>query len=227
MKPPSYSASFLTLVLACAPAVDAATTVLTDNSLMDIPDGSSSGLARVLPLSSTLETIDSLELTLQIAAKSGSEAFLGDLYVYLTNGTDIAVLLNRSGRTLTVPAGYADNQTLDVNFTNSALNDIHNYRFAATGNASTPLSGPLTGTWLADGRMIDPANVLDTDAPSARLDVFNGGAAAQDWTLFVADLSGGAQHQLVSWSLTLETVPEPSSLLLSLCTLPLLLRRRR
>lgn len=227
MKTISHSASFLALALVCAPAVDAATTILTENSLMDIPDGSSSGLARVLSLSATLESVESLEVTLQIAAKSGSQAFLGDLYVYLTNGTDIAVLMNRAGRTSTAPAGYADDQTLNVTFTNSAASDIHTYRLAATGSATTPLTGPLTGTWVADGRMVDPANVLDTDTRSAPLTVFNGGSADHDWTLFIADLSSGAQHQLVSWSVTVNSVPEPSSLLISLCMLPLLLRRRR
>ncbi len=214
-------------LLACATAANAATTILTDNALTDIPDGSSSGVARVLEIDGMGGTISLLEVSLQIAASPGDTAFLGDLYVYLSNGTDIAILLNRPGRTATAPSGYADDQSLNVTFTNSAAADIHNYRLTTSGSATTPLSGPLTGIWLADGRSTDPANVLDTDLPDSRLDAFNGGSANQQWTLFVADLSGGAQHRLMSWTLSVETVPEPSSLLLTLGALPLLFRRRR
>ncbi len=227
MIPLSRSTGILSLALVCAPVAGAATTILTDNTLTAIPDGSSSGVARVLTLSGTLDSVVSLELSLQIAALPGSDAFLGDLYVYLTNGTNVAVLLNRVGRTSSEPAGYGDNQTLNVTFTNSAANDIHSYRLPTTGSAANPLTGALTGNWLADGRTTDPSNVLDSDTPTARLDVFSGGSAANDWILFVADLSSGAEHQLVSWTLTLNTVPEPSAGLLALAALPLILRRRR
>jgi subtilisin-like proprotein convertase family protein len=227
MKMPSFSALGFALLLACAPAAGAATIFLTDNVLEDIPDGSSSGLARAFAVSAALETITALEVNLQIGATAGGDAFLGDLYVYLTNGTDLAVLLNRPGRSATAPAGYSDNQSLNVTFTNTAVEDIHNYRLSVTGSASNPLAAALGGTWLADGRSSDPASVLDTDTPSARLNIFNGSAASHDWSLYVADLSGGGTHQLVSWSIKLTTVPEPSSLFLSVCALPLLLRRRR
>lgn len=227
MKSFSTISSFVALSLACAPSSDAATTILSESPSLFIPDGSSSGIARVLSLSGSLQTIDSIELALHIAAMPGEAAFLGDLYAYLTNGTEIAVLLNRPGRTSTAPGGYGDNQTLNVTFKNSAANDIHLYRIPTTGSATNPLTGALTGDWLPDGRTTDPANVLDTDTPTARLDVFNSDSADQDWTLFVADLSAGGQHRLVSWTLTLNTVPEPSALLLLSGAVPLLLRRRR
>lgn len=214
------------LLLACLPAANAAL-VLTDNAAVDIPDGSSSGLARLLTVTGTSQTIVSVVVSVEINAKVGEDAFLGDLYAYLTNGTETAVLLNRPGRTSTAPAGYGDNQPLNVTFSDAATDDVHNYRFTLSGNNTTPLIAPLSGTWLPDGRTTDPANVLGSDAPTARLNGFTGKAADGNWTLFVADMSGGGQHVLSSWTITLNTVPEPSALLLTLGAVPMLLRRRR
>jgi len=222
----ALSSRSFAVFLACTSASNAASTVLTQNVQQLIPDGSSSGMISSVTTTGLVGNIVSVEVALHVAAASASEAFLGDLYVYLTNGTDIAILLNRPGRTTVSPWGYDDNQTLNVSFTNTATLDIHNYRHEA-GVLQAPLSAPLTGVWLADGRNIDPASVLDTDTPDSRLNVFNGTSANKTWTLFAADLSTGAQHQLESWSLTITVVPEPSSLLLSFCGLGLLLRRRR
>lgn len=216
------------LALASIPCAEAALVIATDNAALDIPDGSSAGLARSLTVTGyTGQTITSISVALQISASPGKEAYLGDLYVYLTNGTETAILLNRAGRTLTNSAGYGDNQTLGLNIADTATNDIHNYRTVVTGSPAISLTGPLTGNWLADGRITDPANVLDTDVPSARLNTFVGDAANGNWSLFVADLSGGGEHRLASWTLTMNTVPEPSALLLTLGAVPLLLRRKR
>lgn len=218
------------LALTWIPSAHAALVITTDNVAVDIPDGSSSGLARnlsVLTVTGNVETVTSLTVAVEITASPGKEGFLGDLYIFLTNGTNTAVLLNRAGRSLTAPAGYGDNQPLNVTFSDAAINDIHTYRDVLTGSPTTPLVSPLTGNWLPDGRPTDPANVLNTDLPSARLDTFVGAAANGDWGLFVADMSGGGEHRLVSWTLTLNTVPEPSALLLTLGAVPLLLRRRR
>ena len=220
-------AGLLALCLGFIPAADAATVTFTNNTVASVPDGSSSGLASVITIAGNSESVVSAEVSLQIEASPGEDAFIGDLYVYLSNGTDKAVLINRLGRTATAPAGYGDNQSINVTFSSTGASDIHNYRVALGGTPSTALSGPLTGIWLPDGRDIDPALVLDTDASTAGLDVFADAAVSGDWTLFVADLSTGAEHQIVSWTLTLETVPEPSTLLLGLGALPLLARRRR
>ena len=68
------------------------------------------------------------------------------------------MLLNRVGRTASNPVGFADSG-LDVSFDDAAANgDIHVYRAVTNPPAGTP----LTGTWQPDGRLADPAVVLDT-----------------------------------------------------------------
>jgi hypothetical protein len=67
----------------------------------------------------------------------------------------------------------------------------------------------LIGEWGADGRLVDPDDVVDTDVQTAELDVFLNTEANGDWTLFVADLSSGGTAQVNNWSLSVEAVPEP------------------
>jgi PEP-CTERM motif len=206
----------------------AAVWTASDNTVGAIPDGSSAGLARSLNMNTAGQAITGVEVSLNISATSGGTAFLGDLYVYVTNGTDLAVLANRPGRRAGADAGYGDDQSMNVNFSAVAGNDFHNYRLTATGSHATALSGPLTGLWEADGRATDPASVLDTDARTAGLGVFTGDIGDGTWSLFAADLSSGATHQLNSWTLTITTIPEPGSALMLLAgSLVLAARRRR
>lgn len=199
----------------------------TDGVVSTIPDGSSSGVARNVVINAPDEYITVIELSLNLGPAGGGPAFLGDLYMYLTNGTEIAVLTNRAGRTAGSPSGYSDNQSVSVIFTSGPGDDFHNYRVPLTGSNANPLTGPVTGTWQADGRLIDPALVLDTDLRIAGLDVFMGDAASGNWSLFAADLSTGATHQISSWTLTLTTVPEPTGASLALLALLGAARRRR
>lgn len=200
----------------------------SDNTVSAIPDGSSAGLARSITLSTAGEVITDMQVSVNISATSGGTAFIGDLYLYLTNGTNLAVLANRAGRRAGADAGYSDNQNMSVTFTLVGGNDFHNYRVPVTGSHVTSLSNPLTGLWEADGRTTDPASVLDTDARTAGLGVFTGSVGDGTWSLFAADLSSGATHQLNSWSLNVTTIPEPGSVLMLLGgSLLLSLRRRR
>jgi hypothetical protein len=43
------------------------------------------------------------------------------------------------------------------------------------------------------------------------LSLFNSTLPNGAWTLFIADLSSGGQSTLVSWGLTIVTVPEPQT----------------
>src|SRR5262249_22736292 len=52
----------------------------------------------------------------------------------------------------------------------------------------------------------------DTSSRNAFLSSFSGLNPNGDWTLFVADLSGGGEHVLESWSLEIEPVKLPDSL---------------
>jgi len=175
-----------------------------------IPDGDAIGLASTLNLTGISYPITSLEITLNI-----SGTYNGDLYAYLVHDGGFSVLLNRVGRTGHDDSGYGDGG-LSVNFADGAANgDIHNYRSSLFGNASTPLSGPLTGNWSPDGRQSSPFGVTDADARTALLSSFDGLDPNGDWTLFVADLSGGDLHQLDSWGLEfgapVASVPENGS----------------
>ena len=213
--------------LLTAGSATAAVWTSSDAAVSAIPDGSSAGLARSLNMYTAGQAITSVEVSLNISATSGGTAFLGDLYVYLTNGTDLAVLANRPGSRAGADAGYSDDQSMDVSFSPVASADFHNYRLTATGSHSTALSGMLGGLWEADGRASDPASVLDTDARTAGLDVFNGDIGDGTWSLFAADLSSGATHQINSWALTITTIPEPGSTLMLLMALAAGLRRKR
>ena len=210
-------------------SVHAATIIVSDTSANAIPDGSSSGLARQLFVNAPGETITGVEVDLSVSAISTDVAFLGDLYFYLSHGSESVVLLNRPGRTTRSPNGYSDDQSVNVTFSLNAVNDIHNYRLVLNGSQAIPLTTALSGNWKADGRTTDPSSVLDTDARTSDLDVFNGTAASGAWNLFAADVSTGAVHELTGWTLRVTTVPEPSSTLffLSASSLSLLQRRRK
>jgi hypothetical protein len=79
-------------------------------------------------------------------------------------------------------------------------------------------SGQLTGTWQADGRNIDPnsAPASFDAAGTAGLGDYNGLNPNGTWTLFFADLSGGAQSTVVSWGLDITAVPEPANVALGI-----------
>lgn len=136
-----------------------------------------------------------------------SGGYNGDLYVYLTHGSGLSVLLNRVGRTSADAVGYGDagfNITLD----DGAGADIHTYG----GNGGNQ----LTGVWQPDARHVNPATVTDGSSRTAYLDTFDALNPNGTWTLFIADLSGQEQSTLVSWELDITAVPEPTTLALGI-----------
>ncbi|HTH48118.1 MAG TPA: PEP-CTERM sorting domain-containing protein [Candidatus Limnocylindria bacterium] len=183
--------------------------VLLDTTVNQaVPDDSGTGLFSQVNVA-TPGTIDSVSVSVDLGAAAGSQAFLGDLYVYLQHGSELSVLVNRPGRRAGESLGYDDNQSLNVTFNDAGTGDIHSYR----PTDATPLGGALTGTWQPDGRTADPAAVLTSQTPTAFLSSFVGGPVQGDWRLFVGDYSEGAVHQLNSWSLTVNftPVPEPAT----------------
>lgn len=212
--------SLLVIAIACSTTVFAVPIVETHsfNGLgLAVPDGNPSGLGNLQPVTSQITEIESLTVTLDIGG-----TWNGDLYAYLTHESGFAVLLNRSGRTAADSFGYGD-AGYQVTLDDSAVDNVHTYR-----NVAVPAPGsPLTGTWQPDGRNVDPDTVLDTTPSTAMLSSFNGIDANGDWTLFVADLSGGDVHTLNSWGMTVIGIPEPSSLLLFVTGAAVVIRIRR
>ena len=182
-----------------------------------VPDANVNGLSMTTNLSMSGNISD---VTVGLDITGG---YNGDLFAFLSgpNG-GYAVLLNRVGVSNNASSFGYGNQGFDIVLSDSAATDVHNYQGVSyTLNGG----GQLTGTWVPDGRNIVPQSapsLFGSTAPSALLSSFNGTNPNGGWTLFVADLSVGGQSELVSWSLDIVTVPEPSVLVLGIMGLGLL-----
>jgi subtilisin-like proprotein convertase family protein len=189
-----------------------------------VPDGNPVGVTRSTTLAGLSGYVSSVSVTLDITG-----GFNGDLYAYLAdpNG-NLAVLLNRVGVGSGNAFGYGDTG-FNITLNSSAANNIHGYGSSYSVNGS----GQVTGTWLADGRAINPqssSSAFDTASTAANLSVFNNLIPNGQWTLFISDLSGGSSSTLVSWGMTIVTVPEPQTWALAVSGgvgLLLAMRRRR
>lgn len=179
------------------------TVTVTNNAA--IPDGNPVGLTSTLNVSGMSGSTTNLTVNLNITG-----GFNGDLYAYLVSPLgSMVVLLNRVGMSSTSYFGYSDpgfNITLD----STSANNIHNYQ------SDSPVfsAGQLTGTWAPDSRTIDPLSAPGAfNAPPTgnTFSTYDGSSPNGVWTLFIADLSGGGQSTLVSWGLTVVTVPEPQT----------------
>jgi subtilisin-like proprotein convertase family protein len=188
-----------------------------------IPDNNPSGLASTITVPTLTAAINNVTVSLDLTG-----GYNGDLYAYLAgpNG-GFAVLLNRAGMSGTSAYGYSDSG-FNVTFDDSGSNpDIHFYQ------TDSPIysGGQLTGTWGSDGENLNPQGapggfpVSPTETLTS-FDGINGSDAAGQWTLFLADLAAGNQSTLVSWSLEIMTVPEPSTLALGALGIGLLVARK-
>jgi subtilisin-like proprotein convertase family protein len=175
-----------------------------------IPDNNANGLADTMTVSGLGANIGNVTVSLDITG-----GYNGDLYAYLAGpNTGFAVLLNRVGENGSSSFGYSDagfNITLDDSAANPG---IHFYQTASPVFSG----GQLTGNWASDGENIDPQSApssFNAGSGGATLTSFNGDNGNGQWTLFLADLSGGDQSTLVSWSLDITAVPEPGTLALA------------
>lgn len=173
-----------------------------------IPDGNPTGFASSTNLSGIAGTVSSVTVTLDITG-----GFNGDLYAYLAGPVSgFSVLLNRTGMSGSNPVGYGD-AGFNITLSDGSPN-IHLYQL----DSPTFSGGQLTGTWAPDGRNINPqssGSAFDFAGTGAGLGSFNGNTANGAWTLFIADMSSGDQATLVSWGLTVVTVPEPQTWVLA------------
>lgn len=176
------------LASALCPSALALSVTGTSAPGLAIPDNDLSGVANTITLSTPINSITGLTVTLDITG-----GYNGDFYAYLQHGTGFAVLLNRVGRTAGNPFGFADSG-FQVTFDDAAATDIH--------LASAGIGNPLAGTYQPDGRNVSPSSALDTSARSAFLGSFTGLDANGGWTLFVADVSPVGLGTLADWSLT-------------------------
>jgi subtilisin-like proprotein convertase family protein len=191
-----------------------------------VPDGSSVGVVNQQTLTTGIDSISSITVSVNLSGTAipDNVGYNGDLYVYLSHDTGFSVLLNRVGRAIGRATGYDDEGGIDVTFDDAALNDIHTYQEFV----GDPGTFALDGNWKPDARESDPEFVLDTDSRTALLDSFTTLNGDGDWSLFLADLNGGAEHTLNSWSISITGVPEPgTATLLALAGLVLIKRRSR
>jgi subtilisin-like proprotein convertase family protein len=202
------------LLLAAAPvwAQTVVSTSFTNDTPASIADGNPVGTTEQIAVSGISGTVTNVQVQLDITG-----GFNGDLYTYLVDPTgQMAVLLNRSGVDGSNPSGYG-NAGFNITLSGAATNDVHYYQ----ANTYSISGGQLTGTWAADGRNINPqsaGSVFSSTVPTAGLNLYNGlngGDVNGMWTLFIADMAaGGGNATLVSWGLTVVTVPEPQTWLM-------------
>ena len=203
----------LTGLLLLAPSAGAALLTYGSGPLnAGIPDANVNGYQHTLTVSGQTDpdhVVSDVNVKLNF-----SGGYNGDLYVYLSHGSGFSVLLNRVGRTGANPFGYGDAGFM-ITLDDGAGPDLHNYG----GNGGNQLSG----TFQPDARNVDPATVTEASGRTAFLNAFNTLEVNGDWTLFVADMSGGEVSTLVSWELDITAVPEPAPLALGLFTTAFLL----
>jgi hypothetical protein len=176
-----------------------------------IPDGATVGWSATATASGYLPSISDVTVNLNI-----SGGFNADLYAYLSYGGVLVPLLNRVGVQTSDAFGYGDTG-FAITLSSAGAYDVHWYQTHTTSGDYNG-SGQLTGTWRPDGRAIDPASSPSSfDAPgTVSFANFQGLNPNGTWTLFVADLSSGAQSSLVSWSMDITAVPEPVNVALVL-----------
>lgn len=177
---------------------------------LNVPDADEAGVSDTRVITSGIGSIGDLNVTLNIAGRGGG-GFNGDLYVTLTHESGYSVLLNRPGRRDGSAYGYGDNG-FNITLDDQAANgDVHQYRLKLNGSHTTPIVGALTGIWAPDARAIDPDLVLASNPRTRPLSSFNYLDASGSWTLFLADLESGGLVKLVSWALSVSSVPEPET----------------
>lgn len=187
---------------------------------VSIPDNDPTGIAFTVDVQNADPTITNVSLSLET-----SGGFNGDLYAYLSFGSDLAVLLNRPGVSSSNAFGFSDSG-FDVTFSDAEP-------FAPDPHTTGGSGGPVSGTFGSDARGISPLSApadFDTAPRSISLSNFEGQNPNGIWTFFIADVSSGSVATIESVQLSIETViPEESTIgiLFGLIALGVAIRRTR
>ncbi len=152
-----------------------------------IPDADPTGWLDARTISGVPGTIASVSVSLNISGGWNSDLYGCLVHVDTANQTTSAILLNRIGVAGDHPFGNTG-AGLNVTLAGDTATDY--------GNLSDAASGEIIGTY-------------NPDNASGSLVVFNGMTVNGTWKLFMADMSGGKQSTVNSWSLEITTVPEP------------------
>jgi subtilisin-like proprotein convertase family protein len=201
MKKATFLTAILLLALARSAQADFVSTMTANSGFANggvIPDGSLTGWSDTRSVSG-IGNISDVSVTLNL-----SGGWNGDLYAYLVHGCGFSVLLNRVGVTANGSPGYG---TAGMNVT---LSDA-----AVLGNIHSVLAPVSGGIYQPDGRNVNPltpGSVLGSTPSTTPLSSFNGLNPSGNWTLFIADVSGGDVSTVTSWGLDIASVPEPASL---------------
>ncbi len=227
MKKPILTSLFPVALLVLAAAMRPANAEVFNFTVppanQPIPDGALPlGITDTRTPTTAINVIQDISITLNISPITAGDGWTGDLYAYVQHvtpgGAGFSVLLNRVGTTTLDRVGYSD-QGFSVTFSDTAANgDIHLYQSNGSAYVASLSGGVLGGTWQPDGRNVDPntvnvSSVTDLSPRTAMLTAgtnpFTGLSAKGDWTVFVADGSGGNAMQITSWTLDISGISGP------------------
>lgn len=203
---------FLIGLLSFAFASPALADVVGSGTGFVIPDNNPAGVSSTITFSDDLVITGNLVVTLT----GLTHTWVGDVTATLIAPNSTShTLFFRIGKT--TPAGTGDSSDFNGTyiFSDAATGDIW-----AEAAARNQISALAPGAYRTTAEGSPVFTTMDS--------VFAGLSTQGDWTLRMADLSGGDSGGLVGWSLSMSAVPEPNSLtLLALAGLTLVAKRRR
>lgn len=180
---------------------------------ISIPDGTGLGYVNIQTVTTLPTAVQALRVRLNLQPGAGGMVN-GDIYATVSYQasavapiTAYSVLVNRPGRDAGGgnEDGYYDNG-LNVSL-GATGDDIHTYQLQ-----TLPAVGAgLTGNWAADGRDVDPFDVVTGTPRTSGLGSFQGLNPNGIWTLYVEDTMPGGLAKLVGWGLEWTPVPEPAA----------------
>jgi hypothetical protein len=179
---------------------------------ISLPDGTGLGYANIQTVTTLPTAVQALRVRLNLQPGAGGMVN-GDIYATVSYQasavapiTAYSVLLNRPGRDAGAgnEDGYYDN---GMNVSLGATgDDIHTYQLQ-----TVPAVGAgLTGNWAADGRDVDPFDVVTGSSRTSGLGSFQSLNPNGVWTLYVEDTMSGGLAKVMGWGLEWTPVPEPT-----------------